>query len=363
MAASLQRGLRLTATVFLLSAWVSASDLADDRYRLSVPTGLDLYMPVPTGNPLTPEKVGLGRRLFFDPILSRDFSVACATCHDPRRAFSDGQPRAAGIGGRINGRHAPALLNRGYGRAFFWDGRAASLEDQVLRPIEHPDELGHSMSELMLRLRGHPEYVRLFRAVFDRDPHAEDLARALASYVRTILSGDAPIDRYFAGERQALSAEQLEGLEVFRGKGRCTVCHGGPTFTDERFHNTGVAWQDGRLVDPGRAAITRDDRDRGAFKTPTLREVVRTAPYMHNGSITTLEEVVEWYSGGGRPNPTLDPDIRPIPFTPAEKRALVAFLGALSGTISEGRLIRVDPSDQGRRPTPLQFRTRWRPGL
>ena len=158
------------------------------------------------------------------------------------------------------------------------------------------------------------------------------ISRALASYVRSILSGDAPFDRFVNGDRSALSEEQQLGLRVFRGKGNCTACHLGPTFTDERFHNTGVAWRDGRLQDEGRFEVTGRADDRGAFKTPTLREIARTAPYMHDGSIGTLTEVVEFYDAGGRVNPTLDSEVRPLRLTPADKQALIAFLLALGGS-------------------------------
>jgi cytochrome c peroxidase len=165
---------------------------------------------------------------------------------------------------------------------------------------------------------------------------ASDVTAALASYVRTIRSGDSRFDRYAAGQTQALNALEKSGLQLFRGKGNCTACHAGPNFTDERFHNTGVAWRDDRLIEDGRFAVSGNERDHGAFKTPTLREVARTAPYMHDGSIATLEEVTEFYSDGGRSNPFLDSEIRQRNFTTEEKRALVAFLRSLSGELHEG---------------------------
>jgi cytochrome c peroxidase len=287
---------------------------------ITVPLGLDLYIPVPEDNPITPDKVSLGRQLFFDRRLSRDGTIACATCHNPNRAFSSPVPVAIGADGRHGRRNAPALINRGYGRAFFWDGRITTLEEQVLKPIEDPNEMDLSVAEAAAR-------VRL---------EVPALSRALAGYVRSILSGDSPYDRYVNGDRSELSAEQQLGLQIFRSKGNCTACHVGPNFTDEQFHNTGVAWRDGRLNDEGRFAVSANPRDRGAFKTPTLREISRTAPYMHNGTITTLEEVIEFYSEGGRTNPALDAEIRPRNFTPEEKRALVAFLRSLNGRISEG---------------------------
>jgi len=274
--------------------------------------GLDLYMPVPESNPLTRDKVELGRRLFFDKRLSRDRTIACATCHDPTLAFSDGRVLARGIDGAEGTRNAPALINRGYGSSFFWDGRAKSLEQQALEPILNPRELGLTEGELEQR-------TKLKTA---------EVTAALASFVRTIRSGDSRFDRYTAGQPNAINALEKAGLAVFRGRGNCSACHPGPNFTDEQFHNTGVAWRDGALADRGAG--------QGRFKTPTLREVSRTAPYMHDGSLTTLEDVIEFYSEGGRPNPNLDVEIRPRNFTPEEKRALLAFLQTLTGRVREG---------------------------
>jgi cytochrome c peroxidase len=286
---------------------------------VTIPLGLDLFLPAPENNPLTAENIQLGRRLFFDRRLSRDGSVACATCHDPERAFSDGRKISVGVGGRESRRHSPALINRGYGRAFFWDGRTASLEEQVLKPIQDPNEMDLALEEAASR-------VNLDVPI---------ISRALASYVRSILSGDAPFDRFVNGDHSGLSDEQQLGLRLFRGKGNCTACHIGPNFTDEQFHNTGVAWRDGQFADEGRFAVSKKPRDRGAFKTPTLREIARTAPYMHDGSLATLEDVIDFYSAGGRPNPHLDSDIRAVNFSPEEKRALVAFLESLNGGMSK----------------------------
>jgi cytochrome c peroxidase len=279
------------------------------------PLGLEWHLPVPAGNSLTPEKVRLGEQLFFDTRLSADGTLSCASCHDPARAFSDARRVAVGIGGAQGARNAPALINRGYGRSFFWDGRAATLEQQVLQPIFDRRELGLDRAELERRT----------------GMAASEVADALASYVRTIRSGNSRFDRYVAGDRMVLTDLEKRGLELFRGAGECTTCHAGPNFTDERFHNTGVAWRDGGFTDVGRYAVTREERDRGAFKTPTLRDVALTAPYMHDGSMTTLEEVVDFYAAGGRPNPSLDPQFRRVALPPDDRRALVAFLHALNG--------------------------------
>ncbi len=332
-----------------------------------IPLGLDLYLPVPEDNPLSPETVVLGRTLFFDPILSRDQRLACAGCHDPERAFTDGRALSVGVFGRVGTRSVPTLVNRAYGRSFFWDGRTSSLEDQVLQPIQDPMEMDMTLEAVAERLRRDRVYSERFQARFGRIPTYADLANTLASYVRTILSGDAPIDRYMNGERDALSAQARDGLRIFRGKGNCTACHLGSTFTDERFHNTGVAWkglptqprvqsrasavpaivdaqdqhstsanEEGELVDLGRFEVTGDDEDRGAFKTPTLRNVELTAPYMHDGSLASLAEVIDFYNRGGNTNPYSDPSVRPLALTAEEKQALQTFLRALTGSVREG---------------------------
>ena len=277
------------------------------------PLGLDRYLPAPESNPLSKSKVALGRRLFFDKRLSHDGTLACASCHDPKLAFSDGRAVARGILGREGPRNAPAIINRGYGSMFFWDGRARSLEQQALEPILNPKELGLTLPELERRT----------------GLKTAEVTAALASFVRTIRSGNSRFDRYSAGHAGALTDIEKKGLALFRGKGNCSACHIGPNFTDERLHNTGVAWRDGKLADTGAG--------HGDFKTPTLREIARSGPYMHDGSVATLEDVVEFYSRGGRPNPDLDPEIRPRNFTPAEKDALVAFLKALTGRVTTRR--------------------------
>jgi cytochrome c peroxidase len=298
-----------------MAAWLLA-------LALVIPLGLDLYMPVPEDNPLTAEKVALGRRLFHDTRLSRNRTISCASCHDPGRAFSTSRALAIGVGGRVGRRNAPAIINRGYGKAFFWDGRSASLEEQVLQPIQDANEMDLTLDEARARIGIEPTSI----------------AEALASYVRTVLAGDSPFDRFVNGDRSALTAHEQRGLRLFRGTANCTACHIGPNFTDEQFHNTGIAWKVGSnaFADPGRFAVSRNEIDRGAFKTPTLREVARTAPYMHDGSLATLEDVVDYYDRGGNHNPQLDPELHPLRLDSEDKRAIVAFLKALSGRVVEG---------------------------
>jgi cytochrome c peroxidase len=286
---------------------------------MHAPLGLDGLLPVPAANPLTREKIELGRKIFSDTRLSRDGNHSCASCHDLKLAFTDGHAVSEGVSGRHGARNAPTLVNRGYGTAQFWDGRAASLEEQVLKPIQDTNELDMTLPEMTARI-GMSERI---------------VAEALASYVRTIRSGNSPVDRYLA-RHQGLSPEAEAGMRVFRVKGNCVACHVGPNFTDERYHNTGIAFRDGAFADEGRYKVTGRESDRGAFKTPTLREVARTAPYMHDGSIATLEDVVEHYDKGGTANSQLDSEIRPLHLTPEEKRALAAFLRSLGGDVSEG---------------------------
>lgn len=279
---------------------------------VTIPLGLDLYLPAPEDNPLKREMVTLGKRLFSDKRLSRDESISCNSCHDPKHGFTDGQPVSVGVFARQGTRNVPAIVNRGYGRAFFWDGHIQTLEEQVLQPIQNPQEMDLTLAEASARMN------------LDK----ETISRALASYVRSILSGDSPYDRFVNGDRTALTAEQQAGLQIFRGKGNCSACHVGPNFSDEKLHNTGVAWRDGKLADIGAGE--------GNFKTPTLRETGLTAPYMHDGSLATLEDVVEFYDRGGNANPALDPELHPLRLTREEKAALIIFLNSLSGKIREG---------------------------
>lgn len=284
------------------------------------PLGLDAYLPVPEENPLSAERVSLGKKLFSDPRLSRDGKLSCASCHEPEQQFTDRRPTAIGVFGRRGTRRVPTLLNRGYGRSFFWDGRIPTLEQQVLQPILNPLEMDMTIDEAAARAGIDPKM----------------LSYALASYVRTIRCGDSAYDRYVAGDKNALTPVQLRGLELFRGKANCATCHMGPNLSDERFHNTGIGWRDGRASDAGRAKISGDPSETGAFKTPTLRNAAERAPYMHDGSLPTLEDVVEHYDKGGIANPSLDSEIQPLHLTAGEKTALTAFLRALTGRVVDG---------------------------
>lgn len=302
-------------------------------YQLPQFQGLkDANTFVPADNPLTAEKVELGRLLFFDTRLSQDNTIACASCHLSEKGFTDGMPVSTGINSLKGKRNALALINRVYSKAQFWDGRAETLEEQSIGPFVDPVEHGFmNHEEMVAKMRQIPEYRKLFQDVFSREIVIEDVGKAIASFQRTILSGNSAMDKFDRGwEEEALSESAQRGLDLFRVKAHCTRCHSGFNFTDETFHNLGIGW-DTNTVDLGRYLVTKNAEDVGAFKTPTLREIARTAPYMHDGRFKTLEEVVDFYNQGGIKNPHQDDMIVPLELTEQEKQDLVALLKSLNG--------------------------------
>jgi cytochrome c peroxidase len=282
-------------------------------------------VPVPADNPLTPEKIELGKQLYFDPRLSRDNTVSCATCHDPEKGWSNGEAFATGVRGQVGGRSAPTIVNAAYSDLQFWDGRAERLEGQALGPIQNPIEMDLPIDEAVAKLNKIPGYRAAFQKVFGTDVTADGIAKAIASFERTCLSGDAPYDRFKAGDTTALSEAAQRGMKIFFGKGQCSSCHVGHSFSDFSFHNIGVGMEK-ETPDLGRYEVTKLLGDKGGFKTPTLREIARTAPYMHDGRFKTLEEVVDYYDKGGFDNPQIDEGIFPLKLTPQEKTDLVKFL-------------------------------------
>lgn len=319
------------------------SGTSGKAFFAALPLGAVATLPVPGDNPLACELVALGRRLFFETRLSRSGETSCGTCHLPERAFTDGRSIAVGDGGARGKRNTPTLFDRAYGHSQFLDGRASTLEVQALLPLTNPNELANTPAEILRRLSASGSYRRQFaRAFGSAGVTLQRLGSALASFERTLVAGDAPIDRLaILGDSAALTPAARRGLALFQGKARCVVCHEPPRFTEERFHNTGIAWNGGSYRDSGRYAVTRRPEDLGAFKTPTLRNVELTAPYMHDGSLATLEDVVAFYDRGGNPNPNLDPTLRPLELTEAERAELVAFLRALTGSASSaGRVHR-----------------------
>lgn len=306
---------------------------------MTPPLGLP-SIPIPPDNRLTTETVELGKRLFFSPLLSVDGSISCATCHDPSKAFADGRKVSIGIGNKSGKRNAPTVLNAAYNGTQFWDGRAASLEEQAAGPMFSAEEMGHSLEGVEKRLSQEAELLPLFEAAYGTpDVTMTRISKALASYQRTLLSGNSPFDRYFfGGQKDALTPAAVHGFEIFRDpkRGNCTACHtiekDFALFMDGKFHNIGAGLNpEGEIADIGRFEQTGRQGDQGAFRTPGLRNVAKTAPYMHDGSLRTLKEVVDFYVGGGSSNEFLDKEIRPLPLTGRDREDLVAFLESLTG--------------------------------
>jgi cytochrome c peroxidase len=298
------------AAITIATAFVSAAD----------PVPLPAVKH-PKDNEPTAEKVALGKQLYFDGRLSADNKVSCATCHDPAKGFSNGEQFATGVEGKKGGRNSPTVINTAYQVFQFWDGRAKSLEEQALGPVQNPIEMNMSLDAVVAKLNGIEGYKKQFQQVFGTDVTSDGIAKAIAAYERTVLSGDAPYDRFKAGDKDAMSEAAQRGMKVFFGPGHCSACHSGPNFTDNAFHNIGVPGED-----QGRQAITKMLGDRGSFKTPTLREIARTAPYMHDGSMKTLEEVVAHYVKGGTPHEQLDEEIYALKLTDQQKADLVTFM-------------------------------------
>jgi len=302
-------------------------------YKLPQIQGLeDSNTFVPAENPMTVKKVELGRLLFFDKRLSKNSTVACVSCHLPAKGFADGMPVSTGINKLKGGRSAPPSINRVFSKGQFWDGRADTLEDQSIGPFVNPVEHGFvNHDEMVAKMRKIPGYRKLFHDVFGREIVIEDIGKAIASFQRTILSGNSAADKFdLGGDETALTESARRGFELFRGKARCTRCHSGFNFTDEKFHNLGIGW-DTNTVDLGRYMVTKNPEDIGAFKTPTLREIARTAPYMHDGRFKNLEEVVRFYNQGGIKNPHQDNTIIPLELTEQEQQDVVALLKSLNG--------------------------------
>ena len=286
------------------------------------------FVPNPSGNPPTPAKVALGKRIFADPELSATGTIACVSCHEPKLAFTDGESTGKGVTGRPLARHTPTLWNVAWSPLLFWDGRASSLEAQIRFPVEHPDEMGSTLENAVDRFSRHDSYVRAFAEAFPRDPQITpaNIARALAAYERTLVSPPTRFDTWVAGDAAALSASELNGLRIFAGKGQCINCHTGFAFTDHNFYDIGLPSDDkGRGAEIGLPAADY------AFKVPTLRELAWTAPYMHDGSIGTLDDVVRIYEMGGIERPTRANDLpRIINLSDTERADLIAFLETLS---------------------------------
>ena len=372
-------GLRLSSlmlSALLTSTLVRAADVVSaaanplaqpkSMQQVGVPVAAT-HAAIPADNPQTPGKVALGQRLFFDARLSADGTIACSTCHDPARAFTDGKPVSTGIGGRAGQRNAPTILNALYNATQFWDGRAATLEQQAALPIVNAVEMGQpSLDAAVARIAAIPEYQQAFRTAFGAAPDGPNLVRAIAAYERSQVSFDSPFDHYITGEHDAIDAAAQRGWELFNTRGRCNKCHAlsedkrdTTNFTDNDFHNIGVlivrhdvvklAKQARDLLGSGDAAaidraaiqtdmsalgrflVTKKEPHIAAFKTPNLRNLLLTAPYFHDGSHATLWDVIDHYNkGAGLNNPYLDEDIVPLALSERDIDDLVAFLASLT---------------------------------
>ncbi|QQS47432.1 MAG: cytochrome-c peroxidase [Acidobacteriota bacterium] len=310
-----------------------------EAIEIDPPNGLP---PLPGDARLTSDLIALGRRLFNEKRLSSDGTVSCASCHNPDLYFTDGLKVAKGVGGQLGSRNSPTVLNAVFNTSQFWDGRAASLEDQAGIPIAAPNEMNMPHESCVERLSSDQSYRDQFEKVYGSGPITMGrVLRAIAAFERTLLSGNSPFDRHqYGGDKSALSEEAIRGMQIFRGKGNCATCHtigeSYALFTDGQFHNVGAGMNSsGELADQGRFEQTRVESDRGAFRTPSLRNVAKTAPYMHDGSLKTLEEVVAFYIGGGNSNPQLDPEIRPIGLSARDRTDLIAFLESLTGDLPQ----------------------------
>jgi cytochrome c peroxidase len=307
--------------------------------EIKAPLGLP-PVPIPPDNPPTAETIALGRRLFYDTRLSRDNSVSCASCHNPKYDFADGMSLSKGMGGQTGVRNAPTVMNAAYLPFQFWDGRSISLEQQAGSPMANPVEMDQAHDVSVSKLEADPEYRDMFVKAFGPGTITiSQVEKSLASFERTLLSGNSAFDRYeFGGDKKALTPSQIRGLDIFRDphKGNCAACHTisekYALFTDGKFHNIGEGvGDDGTFSDVGRYHETRIATDTGAFMTPTLRNIANTAPYMHDGKVKTLKAVVDFYAGGGNSNPYLDKEIRSIQLTGQDRSDLVEFLKSLTG--------------------------------
>ena len=309
--------------VFIL---VCVAQESADKLRL--PGGLvERFAYIPQDNPLAADKLNLGKQIFWDRRWSKSQTVACVSCHQPEHGWSDPRQFSLDHAGKPTLRHAPTIINRLFSTAQGWPGHRKSLEELFYHlPFTSPETIAQNLGHIQ-------GYQEQFQRVFNTAVTAEGVAKALAAYTRTILSGDAPYDRFKAGNHSALSSEAQRGLVLFEGKARCVRCHTGANFTDEEYHNIGVGMEQ-EHPDLGRYTVTKHEADKGAFKTPTLRNVAKRGPYMHDGSLGTLAQVIEYYDKGGNPNPWLSSKSQPLHLTVREQADLVAFLHALTGEIA-----------------------------
>ena len=307
--------------------------------QIRTPLGLP-PVPIPADNPPTAETIALGRRLYYDPILSLDQTVSCATCHDPRYGFADPNPVSEGVGKKTGTRNSPPVLNAAYFDVQFWDGRSPSLEKQAEGPVQNPVEMANTLATVEQRLNADPSYKKAFADAWgDRPITYEMVEKSIATFERTVIAGDSPFDRWKYGhEKNALNQSAKRGFLVFTStkKGNCAACHTVgekySLFTDNQFHNVGIGVDMGQFTDVGLFAVTNHETDKAKFKTPSLRNIAQTAPYMSDGSLKDLKQVIDFYIGAGNSNPNLDKKIHVLDFLSGQERAdLLEFLQSLTG--------------------------------
>ena len=302
-----------------------------DGHTVSDIGPLPTAVPVPATNLNYAAKIKLGEQLYFDGRLSKNNAISCGFCHTPGLGFADPKQTSLGVDGKRGGRQAPTVYNTAFNPVQFWDGRAGSLEEQAIGPIINPVEMAETYENVVKKLSALKGYREQFQAVFGTGVSVQGIGEAIAAYERTIISTDSAFDKYVLGDTTAMNKEAIRGMALFKGKARCILCHNGPNFTDNEFHNLGVPQVGPMKEDLGRYDVTRRDRDKGAFKTPTLRSIDETSPYMHDGVFKTLEEVVDFLNTGGGSNPNLSPLMKSLGLDKQEKADLIAFLHALKG--------------------------------
>jgi cytochrome c peroxidase len=325
------RRIFLSAVLALFGLAVWADDYVFEPGHASLEVFVLGDVPFPADNQPNAARFALGQKLFFDPRMSGHGNMSCATCHNPSMGWSDGLPTARGVKSAVLGRASPTIFNTGFNSLQMWDGRKKSLEDQAMGPMQANVEMNMDIGKLFQWIRENAGYQALFAKAYPGEPIDETtLSKAIANFERTVVSNNSVFDRWVRGDAKAMTAQQVEGFKLFVGKANCATCHSGPNFTDNGFHNLGLASWGVAEPDMGRYAQKPVNAMKGAFKTPTLREVTRTAPYFHDGSAKTLMDVVEHYDRGGVVKTNLSPNIQPLGLKPDEKRALVAFLEGLS---------------------------------
>lgn len=308
-----------------------AAEQTGTPMEIKPPLGLP-PVPIPDDNPMTKEKVELGKILFFDKRLSKDKTLSCVTCHIPEHGYAEPLPVSKGIKDQLGPINAPPVINSAYALSMFWDGRMKTLEEQAAGPVGNPIEMGHNIDDVAKDLSSVPEYVKRFNAVFGQPPNKDTITKAIAAFERTLLAGNSPFDRFQKGDEKAINADAKEGSQIFQQK-LCSFCHQPPVYSNWSFINAGVGVE-GETIPDGRFSVTKNPADKGAFRVPHLRNLKNTNPYLHDGSVNTIEEAVRFMATGGKDNPNLNPMFKAISaqkITDEQIKKITAFLESLTG--------------------------------